>query len=109
MERTHVCCYAVNFRLSSWDERRAKIILRWTIGGSARVSRAGSGVAPESSLDKSVWETVFGATPKTATGTVALPVAKRRYDNNWRLNFLSREGREGGEVRRTGIFVETAA
>ncbi len=27
----------------------------------------------------------------------------------WRLNFLSREGREGGEVRRTGIFVETAA
>jgi hypothetical protein len=22
------------------------------------------------------------------------------------LNFLSREGREGGEVRRTGIFVE---
>jgi hypothetical protein len=28
---------------------------------------------------------------------------------NWRLNFLSREGREGGEVRRTGIFVETAA
>jgi hypothetical protein len=23
---------------------------------------------------------------------------------NWRLNFLSREGREGGEVRRTGIF-----
>jgi hypothetical protein len=25
---------------------------------------------------------------------------------NWRLNFLSREGREGGEVRRTGIIVE---
>jgi hypothetical protein len=23
------------------------------------------------------------------------------------LNFSSREGREGGEVRRTGIFVET--
>jgi hypothetical protein len=60
------------------DERRAKIILQWTIGGSARVSRAGSGVAPESSLDKSVWETVFGATPKTATGTVALPISKFR-------------------------------
>jgi hypothetical protein len=28
---------------------------------------------------------------------------------NWRLEFLSREGREGGEVRRTGILVETAA
>jgi len=26
-----------------------------------------------------------------------------------RLNFLPREGRAGGEVRRTGIFVETAA
>jgi len=54
MERTHVRCYAVNFRLSSWDERRANIILRWTIGGSARVSRAGSGVAPGTSLDKLV-------------------------------------------------------
>jgi hypothetical protein len=28
---------------------------------------------------------------------------------NWCLNFLSRERREGGEVRRTGIFVETPA
>jgi hypothetical protein len=44
-----------NFRLSRWDERRAKIILRSTFWG------------------------------------------------NWRLNFLPREGREGGEVRRTGI------
>jgi hypothetical protein len=26
---------------------------------------------------------------------------------NWRLNFLPRKEREGGEVRRTGIFVET--
>jgi len=26
---------------------------------------------------------------------------------NWRLKFLSREGREGGEVRRTGICVDS--
>jgi len=32
MERTHVRCYAVDFRLSQRDERRANIILRWTIG-----------------------------------------------------------------------------
>jgi hypothetical protein len=43
-----------NFRLSRWDERRAKFILRWTFGGSAGVPPAGSGVAPETSLDKLV-------------------------------------------------------
>jgi len=52
MERTHVRCYAVNFRLSRGDERRAKIILRWTIGGSAGVPPAGLGVAPGTALDK---------------------------------------------------------
>jgi hypothetical protein len=36
------------------DERRAKIILRWTFGGSARVPRAVSGVAPGTALDKPV-------------------------------------------------------
>ena len=40
--------------------------------GSARVSRADSGVAPESSSDKLV-ERASGATPDAATGTVALP------------------------------------
>jgi hypothetical protein len=33
MEWTHPAlrdCYAGDFRLSRWDERRAKIILRWT-------------------------------------------------------------------------------
>ena len=54
MERTHVRCYAGNFRLAREDERRAKIILRWTFGGSAGVSPVGLGVAPKPSLDKSV-------------------------------------------------------
>jgi hypothetical protein len=58
MERTHVRCYAVNFRLSQLDERRC-----------------------QNHFAMDVW-------------------------GNWRLNFLSREGREGGEVRRTGIIVE---
>ena len=35
-------------------EGMGKFILRGTIGGSARVSRAGSGVAPETVLDKFV-------------------------------------------------------
>ena len=43
-----------NFRLSRWDERRAKIILHWTFGGSAGVPPVGLGVAPEPSLDKLV-------------------------------------------------------
>jgi len=41
--------------------------------GCARVPRAVSGVVPGTALDKSVGGRVFGATPKTATGTVALP------------------------------------
>jgi hypothetical protein len=41
------------------DERRAKIILRWTFGGSAGVAPAGLGVAPEPSLDKLVCLTGF--------------------------------------------------
>ena len=42
--------------------------------GSTRASNptAGGGCAPHG-WNHSVWETVFGATPKTATGTVALP------------------------------------
>ena len=48
-----------NFRLSRWDERRAKFILRWTFGGSAGVAPAGLGVAPEPSLDKLVCLTGF--------------------------------------------------
>ena len=68
-----------------------------------------------------------GARPKTAIGTGALPgkvpvggraqVMAIRKDPRavWggrtgqrAVEFLSREGREGGEVRRTGIFVEPA-
>ena len=49
--------------------------LGWTIGGSARVPRAGSGVAPEPFVEPFRFgNQVFGATPKTATGTVALPI-----------------------------------
>ena len=44
--------------------------------GSARVSRADSGVAPESSLNKlNLVGEASGATPDAATGTVALPGA----------------------------------
>src|SRR5665213_764433 len=81
-------------------------------GRSARVSPAGGnpqGVwasRPKHGWNHSVWKTVFGATPKTATGTVALPFWTDFVLDvwgNWRLNFLSRAGRAGGEVRRTGI------
>ena len=45
--------------------------------GNARVPRADSGVAPESSLDKDKFEErASGATPDAATGTVALPEEK---------------------------------
>ena len=67
-------------------------------------------------------EKVFGATPKTATGTGALPgnvpvggraQAPANGSLGWTngakgVSILSREGSEGGEVRRTGIFVEPA-
>jgi hypothetical protein len=106
MERTHVRCYAVNFRLARWDERRAKIILRWTFGGSARALACG--------FQRPRWKhRADGGPPQGVRrgrrtrqpGAAVLPFR----DGNGRLNFLSREGREGGEVRRTGIFVETAA
>src|ERR1035437_6167742 len=52
-----------------WYVEASKAVL-----GSARVSRADSGVAPESSLNKSESvERASGATPDAATGTVALP------------------------------------
>ena len=50
-----------------WYVEASKAVL-----GSARVPRADSGVAPESSSDKLV-ERASGATPDAATGTVALP------------------------------------
>src|ERR1035437_10988116 len=50
-----------------WKHRRAEM-------GSTRASNptAGGGCAPHG-WNHSFWETVFGATPKMATGTVALP------------------------------------
>jgi hypothetical protein len=56
------CCFDVQslqhphsaFRIPHWKGSFPVFILGWMIGGSARVPRAGSGVAPESSLDKSV-------------------------------------------------------
>jgi adenylosuccinate lyase len=50
--------------------------------GSARVPRAESGVAPDSSSNispGSLQDEVFGATPKTARGTRALPNASRWF------------------------------
>jgi hypothetical protein len=54
-----------------------------------------------------------GMAPAAKIGQVPTPSHRDQSQfglddgGNWRLNFLSREGREGGEVRRTGLFVET--
>jgi valyl-tRNA synthetase len=56
------------------DQKGFLYYFKVEVVGSARVSRADSGVAPESLLDISKSkEGVSGATPDAATGTVALP------------------------------------
>ena len=76
--------------------------------GSARVPPAGLGVAPEPSLDKLVWLTGFRRDAENGNRDGCAPFLDG-FCLGRLVNFLSREGREGGEVRRTGIFVETAA
>ena len=68
-----------------WKHRRAEM-------GSTRASNptAGGGCAPHG-WNHSVWETVFGATPKTATGTSRSP-AKTQWVGV----------RHGGRLQRPG-------
>ena len=81
------------------DERRAKIILRWTFGGSAGVAPAGLGVAPEPSLDKLVCETGFRRDAENGDRDGCAPHSKIRSSRCESAHYFAAVFLEGADSR----------
>jgi type I restriction enzyme M protein len=95
---------ALDFTLGG-DEARAKIQEVFGVPGSARVSRVDFGVAPKSSNDRTK---VPGATPATATGTVAFPIQYRDVPGLCRAATLKEIEAQGWSLN-PGRYVGVAA